>query len=87
VCQLYRVTGRVQGVFFRDSTRDVASRIGVAGHAVNLPDGSVEVLACGTARQLRELEDFLRGGPPMAAVDGVTPATVECQSPESFITG
>jgi len=87
VCQLYRVTGRVQGVFFRDSTRDVASRIGVTGHAVNLPDGSVEVLACGTDKQLRELEEFLRGGPRMATVDGVTPATLECQSPESFVIG
>lgn len=87
MCQLYRVTGRVQGVFFRDSTRDVASRIGVTGHAVNLPDGSVEVLACGTASQLRELKEFLRGGPPMATVDSVTPETVECQSPESFVSG
>ena len=43
------VAGRVQGVFFRASTRARAEALGVAGHARNLPDGRVEVLACGSS--------------------------------------
>jgi acylphosphatase len=67
----YRVTGRVQGVFFRASTARVADSLGLRGHARNLPDGSVEVLAIGTAQALAELEQFLRRGPPRAVVSGL----------------
>jgi acylphosphatase len=65
------VTGRVQGVFFRASTARVADSLGLRGHARNLPDGSVEVLAIGTAQALAELEQFLRRGPPRAVVSGL----------------
>lgn len=41
------VSGRVQGVFFRASTRDEALRLGLRGHARNLPDGRVEVMVSG----------------------------------------
>jgi acylphosphatase len=67
----YRVTGRVQGVFFRASTARVAGSLGIRGHACNLPDGSVEVLAIGTAAALGQLEGFLRRGPPRAVVSGL----------------
>jgi acylphosphatase len=67
----YRVTGRVQGVFFRASTARVANALGLRGHARNLPDGSVEVLAIGTAAALAQLEAFLRRGPPRAQVSGL----------------
>lgn len=75
----FTVHGRVQGVFFRDSTRREAERLGISGHAINLPDGTVEVLACGAAEALVELESFLRQGPPMARVIrvDVQPAAVE----------
>ena len=68
----YRVTGRVQGVFYRASTARVATGHGLRGHARNLPDGSVEVLAVGSPAALAALEEFLRRGPPRAVVDGVT---------------
>ncbi|MBM4395103.1 MAG: acylphosphatase [Deltaproteobacteria bacterium] len=67
----YRVTGRVQGVFFRASTRHEAERLGIAGRAVNLPDGSVEVVAQGPADRLDLLEAWLHVGPPGARVDRV----------------
>jgi acylphosphatase len=51
-CRQFKVSGRVQGVFFRVSTRDVAVPLNITGHAINLPDGSVEVLACGDAAAL-----------------------------------
>lgn len=71
------ITGRVQGVFFRASTRAQARNLDVAGYARNLPDGSVEVLASGDAGALETLEQWLRHGPPQARVDRVARTEVE----------
>lgn len=65
------VSGTVQGVFFRASTRDRARQLGLRGHARNLPNGDVEVVAAGDARSLQSLEDWLRTGPSQARVDGL----------------
>ena len=65
------VSGGVQGVFYRASARARALELGIAGHARNRPDGSVEVLANGPAQALDELERWLRQGPPAARVDAV----------------
>ena len=65
------VRGKVQGVWFRAGTRDVAARLGLAGHARNLADGSVEVLAMGDAEAIDALERWLHEGPPLARVDAV----------------
>lgn len=67
----FLVSGRVQGVSFRASTRVVALRLGVCGRATNLADGRVEVLAEGEPAALAELERWLRHGPPMARVDAL----------------
>jgi acylphosphatase len=56
------VSGRVQGVFYRASTREQALRLGLAGHAKNRLDGSVEVLASGEAEALDALERWLQQG-------------------------
>ena len=66
------VNGRVQGVFYRASTREQAQALGVCGYAKNRRDGSVEVLASGSAQALDALERWLREGPPMAAVETVS---------------
>ncbi len=63
------ISGRVQGVFFRASTRHEAQRLGLGGRAVNLPDGRVEVVACGDPEALAALRDWLRHGPRLARVD------------------
>jgi acylphosphatase len=65
------VTGRVQGVFFRASTRERALKLGLRGHAKNLADGRVEVLAEGDASAIDALERWLHIGPPMARVESV----------------
>ena len=65
------VSGTVQGVFFRVSTRDEARRLGIAGHAKNLTNGSVEVIACGKVVALNELRDWLHTGPDLARVRAV----------------
>lgn len=65
------VSGKVQGVFFRASTRTEAVRLRLSGHARNLADGRVEVVAQGEAAALGELEAWLRQGPPRARVEEV----------------
>jgi acylphosphatase len=74
----------VQGVFFRQSTRIEAERLGVDGMARNLPDGSVEVVAHGDAAALDALHDWLKQGPGPARVDSVRESTdvPEPQIPE-----
>ena len=66
------VRGRVQGVWYRASTAERASELGVKGHARNLADGSVEVLAVGKSEAVEALLAWLREGPPMARVDDVS---------------
>lgn len=65
------VSGRVQGVFFRDSTRREAGRRGVAGSARNLADGRVEVVLEGPRDAVGEVLGWLQHGPPHAQVTGV----------------
>jgi acylphosphatase len=67
----FLVSGKVQGVFFRASTRNEALRLGLNGYARNLADGRVEVVAEGRSEALHELEQWLWQGPPAAQVDGV----------------
>jgi acylphosphatase len=80
------VRGRVQGVFFRASTREQALRLGVTGHARNLVDGSVEVVACGSHEALDQLERWLHLGPPAARVESVLRETLPSQDPRGFVT-
>lgn len=62
------VRGRVQGVFFRASTRDEARRHGVAGWVANRPDGSVEAWLEGPADAVAAVERWIRAGGPQDAV-------------------
>ena len=83
----YTIKGRVQGVFFRASTRRVAESLGITGHAINLPNGDVEVLACGEGTALNRLGEWLQSGPPNARVDEVIERDVDEQAPDRFRTG
>lgn len=67
----FLVTGRVQGVCFRASTREQARRLGLRGYARNLPDGRVDVLAVGKEAAIGQLQDWLHRGPPLAHVERV----------------
>ena len=86
MCRQFIIHGRVQGVFFRASTRSVAQPLGICGYARNLPDGTVEVLACGEQAASDRLFDWLHEGPPMASVTAVTELQVECEKPDGFAT-
>jgi acylphosphatase len=65
------VSGRVQGVYFRGSTRHMAGELGCRGYARNLPDGRVEVLVVGEPPAVQALIDWLWRGPPAAHVTSV----------------
>ena len=85
--RLFKVSGKVQGVWFRESTRRQAVELGIDGYAINLDDGTVEVYAVGMPRELETLEAWLSDGPPMARVAGVERRDVPIESCAGFITG
>jgi DNA ligase D-like protein (predicted 3'-phosphoesterase) len=78
------VRGQVQGVFFRDTTVEVARRLGVFGWVRNADDGTVLVHAEGPEEAAEELLDFLRQGPPAAAVEDVEIEDVKVEGHEQF---
>ena len=66
-----RVSGQVQGVFFRDSTREKAEELGLAGWVKNLPDGKVEAVFEGPSERVREIVRWCEEGPRHASVEHV----------------
>jgi acylphosphatase len=87
VCYRCLVGGLVQGVFFRASTREQAMRLGVSGYARNLPDGRVEVLACGEPQAVAELKAWLRVGPTRAEVTEVACEPLDYRPIQGFSVG
>ncbi len=88
VCVRCVVSGRVQGVWFRGSTRSKAVELGLSGSARNLPDGRVEVVACGEASAVERLHQWLWRGPDLAEVTDVRCVTISPDRPfHGFETG
>ncbi|SFN71311.1 acylphosphatase [Dokdonella immobilis] len=85
-CARFHVSGHVQGVSFRAGTRAQALRLRLRGHARNLRDGRVEVLAEGSEEALQQLEQWLRQGPIGARVDEVVREDLEEQALQGFYT-
>jgi acylphosphatase len=71
ITRRYLIEGKVQGVFFRQSTRIEAQRLKLSGTVRNLANGSVEVIARGDATAMKALGDWLAKGPTHARVDAV----------------
>lgn len=78
------VSGRVQGVFFRASTRDKAKSLGLIGFVKNQPDGSVYIEACGEVEKLKELVDWCHQGPSQAVVENVETSEISPGGYASF---
>ena len=78
------ITGKVQGVFFRQSSREKAIKTGVCGEVKNMADGSVVITATGTREQLEELIQWCRLGPPKAVVKNVEVKELELQLFDHF---
>ena len=65
------IYGRVQGVFFRDSTRRKARKLNLVGYVINQDDGTVKVVAEGEEENLKELVNWCYNGPILAKVEKV----------------
>ncbi len=76
-----RITGTVQGVWYRASTVEQAQSLGLSGWARNCADGSVEVLAVGDAAAIEALIEWAHKGPPKAVVDAVVATEVPLPNP------
>ena len=78
------VSGKVQGVFFRDNTRKKANELGLKGYAKNLENGTVEVLAEGSEKKINELIAFIEKHPGYSKVENVKVSHKELQNFKSF---
>lgn len=75
------IKGKVQGVFYRATAKDVADLLGIKGWVKNLPDDNVEITASATDEQLQKFIAWCKQGPPKARVEEVV---VEELNPEEF---
>jgi len=79
------VTGRVQGVGFRNGAQGKALFLGLRGWVRNRSDGAVEGLAGGAARELQLFRDWLAKGPPAAAVERLEWSVSADETQEGFL--
>ena len=76
------VSGKVQGVGFRMSTRSQAQQLGVCGTVRNLNNGNVEIVAAGKAEAVDALIDWAKTGSPSAVVDDVQTEVMDYKDAE-----
>ncbi|WP_430390974.1 acylphosphatase [Dyella sp. 20L07] len=81
------VSGRVQGVFYRASTREQALVLGLTGYAKNLSDGRVEVVVSGPDAAIDTLERWLWQGPAAARLEAVIREACDAPDVRGFQTG
>ena len=79
VNRAFLISGCVQGVFFRDSTKKEALKLGLQGSAVNLSDGTVKVCFRGESEDIDLLERWLHKGPELARVESVIEVDIDQQ--------
>jgi len=84
IAKSVRVTGLVQGVFFRAWTREKADALGVSGWVRNCPDGSLEAHLEGNEPAVEQLVILLRRGPPSAQVKEVAAEEAEAGNADRF---
>ena len=84
VSYIAHISGKVQGVFFRASSQQVAIDYGLSGYARNLADGDVEVLMCGEQENVDKMLAWLRHGPPKAEVENIQQKQVQWQQHNFF---
>ena len=78
------IKGRVQGVFYRATAKDVADMLGINGWTRNLPDRNVEITATSTEDNLQKLIGWCKQGPPKARVDEVIIEELDLQEFNGF---
>lgn len=78
------IKGKVQGVFYRATAKDIADKLGIKGWVKNNPEGHVEILATGTEMQFEKFIQWCKQGPPKAVVTDVVVKPIEEQLFDSF---
>jgi acylphosphatase len=78
------VTGKVQGVYYRQSTKEVATLLNIKGQVRNMPDDTVNIIATGTFEQIEKLVTWCKQGPPGAIVADVIVKELSSESFEKF---
>jgi len=78
------IKGKVQGVFYRATAFELATKLNLKGFAMNLPDGNVQIEVEGEAGAIEEFISWCRKGPEMARVDEVEIITQEIKDYKSF---
>jgi acylphosphatase len=81
LCKICWVSGRVQGVYYRGTVASRAHELGIRGYAHNLPDGRVEVLACGEPQAVERFIEWLWVGSTASRVTAVEVAEREESQP------
>jgi acylphosphatase len=81
------VSGRVQGVWYRDTARREADRLGVAGSATNLRDGTVQLEVEGTSASVDAFLTWAAEGPPRAQVATIRIEDLDPQGQAGFVVG
>jgi acylphosphatase len=84
VSYMAHISGKVQGVYFRASSQQIAIDCGLSGYARNLADGDVEVLMCGEQANVDKMLSWLKSGPPEAEVDNIEQKQVQWQEHSFF---
>jgi acylphosphatase len=79
------VSGKVQGVFYRQSTKEKAISLNITGSVMNKKNGDVEIVATGLKEKLDELIDWYHQGPPKAVVKNIIVKELPLQVFERFI--
>jgi len=79
-----RIYGRVQGVWFRAHTKDIADKLGIKGWVRNVPDGSVEAVFEGDDESVEKIIEWCHRGPPLARVERVEVEYEEPRGEEKF---
>jgi acylphosphatase len=78
------ISGKVQGVFYRQSTKEKAVQLGIKGKVMNLDDGNVQVIATGDEEKLEQLIAWCRQGPPRAVIENIDVKEVPLEAFEGF---
>ncbi len=85
MCLHCYVSGKVQGVWFRASTEEKATELGLTGWVRNLPDGRVEVMVCGERETVAQMQAWLMRGPELARVTEVTQEVLAWEKYVGFV--
>jgi acylphosphatase len=84
ICVHVRVSGRVQGVFYRAFTQNKAREMGIKGWVKNVPGGGVEAVLEGERQKVGELLALMKAGPEGSMVLGMELSELKCKGYDDF---